>query len=100
MSEIPQWAKDKAVSLGRHEAETGGFDFYASCAACIALARYIAEHEEPPVDPLLVEAREIAANEVIHGADFHWRHTEAVAIALVALKRGIELSRTLDGSQK
>ncbi len=47
------WAKRKAQDL--INAETWGDK------AVDAFARYIVAHEEPEVDPLLVEAREIAA---------------------------------------
>lgn len=46
--EIPQWAKEKAIELTRTQSYRDGRGSW-----CIsAFARYIAEHEEPSVDPL------------------------------------------------
>lgn len=58
------WAIDKAVELLRKAGST----YYAEYVkpspdlypACCAFARYIEEHEEPPVDPVLLAAREHA----------------------------------------
>jgi len=50
MTDIPQWALDRANELHDHN------------GAYLALARYIAEHETEPVDPLLQQARDIAAD--------------------------------------
>lgn len=47
--DIPHWAKERAWELTN------------SCGPITALARYIAKHEEPPVDPDLIKAREICA---------------------------------------
>lgn len=62
--EIPQWAKERACELanaawGRgNRFDTDSVDFWPSIRA---FARYIAQHEQPPVDPDLVKAREICA---------------------------------------
>lgn len=63
--EIPQWAKQRACELAnavsgfsqwkRHEVGKVGYP------TLTAFARYIAQHEQPPVDPDLVKAREICA---------------------------------------
>ena len=49
MTDIPQWALDRANELHDHN------------RAYLALARYIAEHETQPEDPPLQQARDIAA---------------------------------------
>ena len=48
--EIPQWAKAMAVQLMGEDVDS-----------LVALARYIAAHEQPPVDPDVIAVREIAA---------------------------------------
>ena len=48
--DIPRWAKDRAWELIN---KSGG--------PVSTLARYIAKHEKPPVDPDLITAREICA---------------------------------------
>lgn len=56
----PDWAIDRALRLtsGEHGAAEEGYDAAAVKAnqvgfpTTFAFARYIAEHEEPPVDPL------------------------------------------------
>ena len=50
--EIPQWARDRACELANKEPWR---------PAIAAFARYIAQHEQPPVDPDLETAREICA---------------------------------------
>ena len=61
--EIPQWALERAAELANKEM---GEDYLSPTSIAgtyvgTALARYIAQHEEPPVDPVLKDAREIAA---------------------------------------
>lgn len=94
--ETPQWARDEAMS------RTGHTEML--CPALHELAAMIARHEEPPVDPLLVEAREIAASKPGRGSSSVSRcirnglddwHPD-VRLALVALKRGVELARQSD----
>lgn len=95
MDEItPQWAWEKAHKL---LAEAGG---KWGPSAARAFARYIAEHEEPPVDPLLIEAREVCArhfedsHQGAHGVSYRygtWDDMDTVQIALAAIKRGIEI---------
>lgn len=55
--EIPQWAKERADDLCDAEVAMGNI----GSTAMFALSRYIAQHEQPPVDPDLVKAREICA---------------------------------------
>ena len=107
--EIPQWALERAAELANKE---GGEVGAASDAytpdelACTYIgrtfARYIAQHEEPPVDPLLIEAREMAAKYYErarmpdtaglcrNGERDDWLHVE---LALEGLRRGIELGK-------
>lgn len=106
--EIPQWALERAAELANKE---GGEVGAASDAytpdelACTYIgrtfARYIAQHEQPPVDPLLIEAREIAAKDA--QTDFpefanNIRDGECddcaeIVLVLTALRRGIELGK-------
>lgn len=58
--EIPQWAIKRVYEL--MDAEYGKGNWQAAPPANPnAFARYIAKHEQPPVDPDLVKAREICA---------------------------------------
>lgn len=59
--EIPQWAKERAIGLMDFEAKAAVPWTFKNVpgAAVDAFARYIAQHEQPPVDPDLVKAREI-----------------------------------------
>jgi hypothetical protein len=93
--DIPQWAKDRACEIAKASGVTPGGARDADFAWGRAFARYIAEHEEPPVDPLLVEAREIAAKarpdyaEGYLSGGYDTSSTE-IRTALLALRRGIE----------
>jgi hypothetical protein len=103
--EIPQWAKERACELANaiHEYPRFTVDHLdRDWPSLQAFARYIAAHEEPPVDPLLVEARKIACGigidrsygrawqtAVASGAD---DQNEYILGALAGLKRGIELA--------
>ena len=101
--EIPKWAKQRACDLvnacrGVHSSKYYPPMANASTSPTLhVLARYIAKHEEPTVDPLLVEAREVCAQcarfshykeGYISGA---FDDDSAVQVALAALKRGIEM---------
>ena len=88
MTDTPQWAFDRANELTE---ECPAFHN----GAYLAFVKYIAEHEDPPVDPLLQQARDIAA-EVYHDAGYvaysgeirkgRDDHSLAIKIALTALK--------------
>lgn len=86
-TEVPGAEKQAAVKRTMH-----GFTF----------ARYIEKNEEAPVDPLLVEARELIAKELDvsnPGGAQEFRegqrdHTAALRATLAALHRGIEIGRT------
>ncbi|MDE2107438.1 MAG: hypothetical protein KGL39_60135 [Patescibacteria group bacterium] len=100
--EIPQWAVERAFNLANKAgANWTTFGKMLEGRTGEAFARYIAEHEEPPVDPLLIEARKIVEFTV------HWSpqtdrdlqsgkndQTSEVKIALAALKRGIEIGKS------
>lgn len=90
--DIPQWAIRRAEEL------RVGSEFIHD-----TFARYIAAHEEPPVDPLLIEAREIVARfydtkeGLRHRAklfrDGDYDNKPECVQALMALRRGMELSK-------
>lgn len=103
-AEIPKWAVERAEELAAAEAE-GGTTW---TPLADAFARYIAAHEEPPVDPLLVEARQIAAEirrSAREGAPYQqcsiaakieageWDDHQLVLSAERALRRGMELAK-------
>lgn len=55
-AEIPQWAIRRAEELC-------GCNFYGDAGGVAgAFARYIAQHEQPPVDPDVLEARQLIAD--------------------------------------
>jgi hypothetical protein len=105
---VPEWAKQRACELANAVGDWavpvkwGQAQHYALGQA---FARYIAEHEEPPVDPLLIEAREIVAqwyadNPKMGGGTREPTRIRAgeidagaeVTQTIVALKRGMELA--------
>jgi hypothetical protein len=114
MSDIPEWAVKRATDLTR-EAMRDGSWLPIGGHASAAFARYIAEHEEPPVDTLLIEARKLFAEDhrnglialehplgsciLMSGAgeglilEGKYDHRREVSQYLAALKRGRELAR-------
>lgn len=81
MSGIPEWAADRASRLFCAEREERP-DAGSTTVWQDAFARYIAEHEEPPVDPLkecLAETYGAAAPEFVSA----FKHALA--------KRGLEI---------
>ncbi len=93
MSEIPQWADDRALELakidgvGRGVSKTDGLYY---CDMRSAFARYIAAHEEAPEDPLVAEAEQVL--EVwfsTGGGQFACRN-----LVLNGIKRGMELAKS------
>lgn len=82
---VPEWAGVKARKLISEE--NGSWTHYDR--SWTAFARYIAEHEEEPADPLLVEAREIAD---AYRLNLSAMPTVGKALQ-AALRRGIELSK-------
>lgn len=102
--ETPQWALERAAELARELSDTGTYSTACVNATCIgrAFARYIAKHEEKPIDPLLKEAREIAgkyyAEESCPSAadkcrSGEWDNMAPVKWRLEGLRRGIELGK-------
>ncbi len=102
--EIPMWAKERACELANAEDHRMSPPVAAAWKVSdrgyptlTALARYIATHEQPPIDPLLVEAREIALehdngrDDILVADDYRNGRrdfTSPVLCALVGLKRG------------
>lgn len=86
------WAIDRALELSGSESRTD--------PRVLAFARYIAAHEKPPVDPILIKAREIVAyahinttakpSRILKGA---WDHTPVIKSAMDALREGIKIGR-------
>jgi hypothetical protein len=113
MTDIPQWAKERAVKMTAQEggplydiADPRLFSTYPEGGyrnqCVVAFARYIAEHEDPPVDPLLIEAREICALDcekfrLLSSAGNYRRGVndkgDTLRVVITALKRGIELGK-------
>ena len=99
MSDLPpDWALEKAKNLRASEIliadKRNGFELMYH-----AFARYIAEHEEAPVDPLLIEAREIAQSLNLHMpmafASGDYDKCGEMLAAMKALRRGIELGKAM-----
>ena len=98
----PDWAIERALSLAPTGAELEDVKrHWPGHTAHIAFARYIAVHEQPPIDPLLIEAREIVARGyepyLMPCAESARAGSQddqlPVKCALVALRRGIELAK-------
>lgn len=96
--EIPQWAKERAMKLcldldPDNCARTVEAWEQNGATSFPAFARYIMEHEEPPEDPLLIEARDFAHGRGWQTVDHNGGDAPMVRFALAALKRGIELGK-------
>lgn len=102
--EIPQWALERAAELADKEAGGNRFsaDYVADLYLGQAFAHYIARHEEPPVDPLLEEARKFAAehykrlkcfNQARRCLEGKCDQNSQIKTILAALRRGIELGK-------
>ena len=83
MTNIPDWAWERVDSM---VPPNSLFSAYR-----VAFATYIAEHEEPPVDLLLIEATDLALGHEIW--DTNADLEAAKSLAFVALRRGIELGK-------
>jgi len=113
--QVPDWAIERAVDLlnaGTEKLDRDTSVWFSSDrddpeTGLPQFAAYIAAHEEAPVDPLLIEAREICAqywercgNPVARDIARDYRNgihdegDERLTPVLVALKRGIELAKT------
>lgn len=94
----PDWAIEKALVISDYrsslvEVKSRRTLFYSNI---LALARYIAEHEDEQVDPLLLEARKLISLEhpgsqtqIMRG---EWDYGFPMHYCLAALKRGMELA--------
>lgn len=94
----PYWAIEKA----RQKQESEVLMKDPPCGPLLrAFARYIAEHEEAPVDPLVLEARTLVEC-TIHWSPQTDRNLQAgkndasneMKVALAALRRGIEIGKS------
>lgn len=102
MSDIPEWAWKRAATLAYDDCGEASVSVIRDTSIGRAFAAYIMGHEQPLVDPLLLEARRIVeekyrsrgcpstADSVIGG---RYDDDVSVKVALTALRRGIELSR-------
>ena len=88
--EIPEWSKQRACDLVNACIDVHSPKCHPGMASpsrfpsLFALARYISEHEEPPVDPVAEAINEIH--------DWWSDGGESVAEAITkAIKRGIEI---------
>ncbi len=107
---VPRWAIDRAAALTAeasdgdtfnadyiyHNIGSGAFPIFTAFAA------YIAAHEEPPIDPLLIEARRIVScaksgryspSEEKAIDEGRYDNQEPIQVALTCLKRGMELAK-------
>ncbi len=85
--DIPEWAMERAFALANADV-VPTTDLSTWTAAITAFAAYIAAHEEPPVDPLLIEAREI-----LRHYGYERTGTAEEGLALAGIRRGIELAK-------
>lgn len=112
MTDIPQWAVERACEAARAE-HPGAIHYRATCApdnsgyaAINAFARYIASKEEAPVDPVVVAGRKLVAETQHNWPDSPWHMHEAaetlagnrdytlvVKAAIEGVRRGIALSK-------
>ena len=106
-TEHPEWVYERAAMLMNAQYQQNGFRWTSQMVrenqttAIKALCAHILKHEEAPVDPLLVEAREIVAcnptqpyspmlKDMIRKGDFCG---PIVNLVLHALQRGGEIER-------
>lgn len=97
----PMWAREEAARRVNAMEPAVRWDAsdYGLTVTFTLFADMIAKHEEPPVDPLLLEAREIAAEEgwtpayrenILSG---YLDDSPCVKFTLKGLRRGIELGK-------
>lgn len=103
--EIPQWAVKEALkrsNLFNSPCLVAKNKDMAWSKAVNAFASYIAQHEEPPVDPLLIEAREIVAKYFDERGNSRVAKTcrsgdcdttGTLQMTIEGLRRGIELGK-------
>lgn len=80
--EIPQWAFDRVGALCAH--------IEIQCSAYYAFARYIAEHEEPPVEPFQ-GALDAAFSATGYASKF-WRDRFCETLRAELDKRGLQIA--------
>lgn len=92
----PDWAIERALDVADYRASVDDVKERRTLlwSAVLAFARYIVDHEDAPVDPLLIEARKLAEQ--------FWPGEGALAgkldaaewtqRLLVTLRRGMELA--------
>jgi hypothetical protein len=82
----PEWAFNRVAEL------VGYVDGHGprGSRAGVAFARYIATHEDAPVDPLELEADNLASGHHVWANEDEY--SAAISLALAALKRGMELA--------
>lgn len=101
--DIPMWAKERVCELTNTDGSNySPTSFGMECMTTSigeAFARYIATKEEPPVDPLLIEARKIAAERTkfpayadtyLNGENDEHFYLQGL---LAALRRGMEMAK-------
>jgi len=102
---MPDWVlveAGKRVWPGSHKTLNYWRDCYDAGGPFRALCDTILQHEQPPVDPLLIEARKLVSlryntdtgmpeiEATLRGDD---DHTTAMQNCLTALRRGMELAK-------
>lgn len=102
MNDAPEWAFRafcKRADLD-HNAVMTSADLGVLRSAVRAGAALIAEHEEEPTDPLLVEARALWSESYTKDEDYqrfcrdgHYDNIEGVQATYKAIKRGFELGK-------
>lgn len=82
---LPEWARERAAELANACCDINGY--YHSqrrpSASFHALANYIAEHEQPPVDPKLLRARELLAKHYNNPDYLNGEHDDTGAIRAI-----------------
>jgi hypothetical protein len=84
-----QWAYDRVRQLVDAQTKPGWHDNHTPSGVANAFARYIAEHEDEPEDPLLDEVQNLADELRINLSAMPW----AEKALLAALRRGIEIGK-------
>jgi hypothetical protein len=93
--EIPEWAKERVSALTVEERDKTGF----AGSVRRAFERYVAEHEDPPVDPILVAAREIVSTTFNFPAtkkalfDGKLDHWTSVKLTEAGIRRGLAMAK-------
>jgi hypothetical protein len=97
--DVPEWAIERACELASAWSYSTVLCLPTDTSVYLhAFARYIAQHEEPPEDPLLTEAKQIVCAHYSAGFQVDainagsWCELE-VKFALAGLKRGMELAK-------